>query len=347
MGAHRAGPGARSNACTISAVVLSAALVAATATGFAWAPRGVTVIVDGVSSTYATKCASVGALLDEQRVPRAAGDVVTPSEGSVLTPGGTIVVRHAVPVRITIGRTQVTRRVVGRTVADALVAMGIDPLDGLLVKPGLDTPLTSGMSVVALEAWVRTWQQRYKVPCGTQVEEDDRLPAGQRLLREPGREGVGVRTYRAIVTRGKPGKAELVSDTVALAPLDRIVIVGVQRTVRPSVLARAVLKPVSYTSIPAPPAQGERVEVVATAYSPNAASGGPHTFTGMLAGFGIIAVDPNVIPLGTRLYVPGYGYGLAADTGGAIKGHRIDVCYDHEWQCEEWGRQTLYVTIVK
>jgi len=69
------------------------------------------------------------------------------------------------------------------------------------------------------------------------------------------------------------------------------------------------------------------------------------TATGTQAGPGSIAVDPTVIKLGSRLYVPGYGYGLAVDTGGAIKGTLIDV-----WlTCDEaiqWGRRQLTIYVL-
>jgi 3D (Asp-Asp-Asp) domain-containing protein len=62
--------------------------------------------------------------------------------------------------------------------------------------------------------------------------------------------------------------------------------------------------------------------------------------------YGIIAVDPRVIPLGTRLYVPGYGEGIAADTGGAVKGNRIDVWLPSQARAEEWGAKTITITIL-
>ena len=70
------------------------------------------------------------------------------------------------------------------------------------------------------------------------------------------------------------------------------------------------------------------------------------TKTGTRARFGIVAVDPRVIPLGTRVYVEGYGPGLAADIGGAIKGRRIDLCFNSSHQARRWGRKTVRVWIV-
>jgi 3D (Asp-Asp-Asp) domain-containing protein len=85
----------------------------------------------------------------------------------------------------------------------------------------------------------------------------------------------------------------------------------------------------------------------ASAYAPNYGPGvGEITANGMRAKKGVVAVDPRVIPLGTRLYIEGYGNAIAADTGGAIKGDRIDLCYNTPGECFEFGRRTVKVTIL-
>jgi 3D (Asp-Asp-Asp) domain-containing protein len=68
------------------------------------------------------------------------------------------------------------------------------------------------------------------------------------------------------------------------------------------------------------------------------------TATGMPVGPGVVAVDPSVIPLGTRLYVPGYCNSVAADVGGGIKGDTIDLWMTPS-QCAAWGRRTVTITI--
>jgi len=76
---------------------------------------------------------------------------------------------------------------------------------------------------------------------------------------------------------------------------------------------------------------GRRVVLMsATTYDPYdcGGSGSGRTATGLKATYGVVAVDPRFIPLGTRLYIEGYGFAVAADTGGAIKGNRIDLCVD-------------------
>jgi 3D (Asp-Asp-Asp) domain-containing protein len=88
----------------------------------------------------------------------------------------------------------------------------------------------------------------------------------------------------------------------------------------------------------------------ATAYDPSAGRGRAATFrtaTGLRAQFGVVAVDPRVIPLGTRLFIEGYGYAIAADTGGAIRGNRIDLCKPTRAAALRFGRRMVRVHILR
>ena len=69
------------------------------------------------------------------------------------------------------------------------------------------------------------------------------------------------------------------------------------------------------------------------------------TATGMPTGWGVVAVDPSVIPLGTRLTIPGYGEGVAADTGGAVRGNAVDLWFPTFAQANAWGRRTVTITL--
>lgn len=81
----------------------------------------------------------------------------------------------------------------------------------------------------------------------------------------------------------------------------------------------------------------------ASAYHPSDGNGYGITATGTRAGHGTIAVDPRVIPLGTKVYIPNYGHAVAADTGGAIIGDRIDLCMETFEECYSFGRQSVEV----
>lgn len=90
------------------------------------------------------------------------------------------------------------------------------------------------------------------------------------------------------------------------------------------------------------------ITLVATGYSPDPSENGGYTTTatGLPIGYGAAAVDPRVVPLGTKMYIEGYGYAFACDTGGAIKGHRIDLAYDSYGVANSKGHKTVRAWIL-
>ena len=89
------------------------------------------------------------------------------------------------------------------------------------------------------------------------------------------------------------------------------------------------------------------IRVEATAYSSAEPGLSAYTALGTVCQRGVIATDPNIIPLGTRVFIPGYGYAVAEDTGGAIVGHKIDVAFDTVAECYEFGRQFIDIYILE
>ena len=87
------------------------------------------------------------------------------------------------------------------------------------------------------------------------------------------------------------------------------------------------------------------VTMESTAYLPSDGSGTGRTASGLMAKYGVVAVDPKVIKLGTVVFVEGYGLAVAADTGGAIKGNKIDVCLPDRNKAMQWGRRKVKVHI--
>jgi 3D (Asp-Asp-Asp) domain-containing protein len=98
----------------------------------------------------------------------------------------------------------------------------------------------------------------------------------------------------------------------------------------------------SQTTVPAQPVASApgTITVTATGYSLPG-----HTSTGLPVGYGVVAVDPAVIPLGSRLTIPGYGEGVAADTGSAVTGHTIDLWFPTLADALAWGRRTVTITL--
>jgi 3D (Asp-Asp-Asp) domain-containing protein len=103
--------------------------------------------------------------------------------------------------------------------------------------------------------------------------------------------------------------------------------------------------PASAAPAPAPtaapaPVDGQQLTVSATAYAIHGT-----TATGIQTGWGVVAVDPSVIPLGTRMTIPGYGEGVAADTGSAVQGNTIDLWFPTVAEALAWGRRTVTITL--
>ncbi len=155
---------------------------------------------------------------------------------------------------------------------------------------------------------------------------------GRLVKAHDGKPGQVKRTYRIIYRDGKPVGKELIKEE-RTEPTDTLFLMGKSgfQTSRHSFGRSKVLT------------------MVATAYtnSPYENGGSGRTAMGYRADYGHVAVDPRVIPLGTRVYVEGYGFAIASDTGGAIKGNRIDLCVGSSNSAAmQWGRRKVKVHVL-
>lgn len=149
-----------------------------------------------------------------------------------------------------------------------------------------------------------------------------------------GRNGLKRVTYRAKLVDGREVERATLTEQVVREPVHQVV-----TSRNPSALGSRG----AY-------AGGRTLKMLATAYDPGPGSCGRsadgRTCNGKRAGYGVIAVDPKVIPLGSKLYVPGYGYGIAADVGGAIQGPRIDLGFNSRSGSFKWGKRWVVISIV-
>jgi len=145
------------------------------------------------------------------------------------------------------------------------------------------------------------------------------------------------RKYEVILENGKEVARKLVSEQNLKEKKDKIVAVGTKD------LALQVSRGAVET--------GKEFYVTSTAYTANCNGCSGRTATGLNLranpNMKIIAVDPRIIPLGTKVYVEGYGYAVAADTGGAIKGYKIDVFMPSNQDCYRWGRKKVKIKILQ
>ncbi|MBI3920177.1 MAG: G5 domain-containing protein [Armatimonadetes bacterium] len=236
----------------------------------------------------------------------------------------------------------VSRRVrtTARTVGVFLGQQGL-PVGKLLplgkldrVSPSLDSPLGQGMMVKIIRVTQRMIEKPVTLPFKTTVEFSQSLrPGVQRVIQE-GREGSSICLYRLWMADGKVERKDLIDTRRVQKPINRVVAMG-DRSFGPSRGGLGVRKV---------------MWMEATGYSPDPRSCGKYatgiTSIGLHAGYGVVAVDPKVIPLGSRLYIEGYGYAVAADVGGAIKGLRIDLGHDTHRTALAVGRHQVKVHVL-
>jgi 3D (Asp-Asp-Asp) domain-containing protein len=174
----------------------------------------------------------------------------------------------------------------------------------------------------------RTIAVRESVPYDIRYVPEQSAARGQVVVWRPGTGGVRERIFRLLYVNGTLVTRILVSDSLLKPPAGDALAVG--------------------NSVYRGGATNE-FYMEATAYSPTVqeTDGNPWmTASGMKSGRGVVAVDPKVIPLGTKLYVEGYGYAIAGDTGGAIKGDRIDVFFYSSDETARWGRRWARVFVL-
>ena len=175
------------------------------------------------------------------------------------------------------------------------------------------------------------------------------LPAGETVTVREGIEGIKTVTYNVVYENGVEVSREAVQSVVLTNPVSKIVEYGIENAVE--IDAGSGYEARDKASLD----YKYYIDCQATAYDMSPEENGGYagqSATGVPLEKGVIAVDPRVIPLGTRVYVEAidgswsYGYAVAADTGGAIKGNRVDLCYRTQYECIQFGRRPCRVYIL-
>lgn len=298
--------------------------------------KRVSVYVEGSEPVVVTTTAwRVGAVLTQVGVQLFDGDIVTPAVSNRLREGQVIEVKRAFVVKIAADGQLHEIRTTETSVQALLDMVGLTVGTDDKVVPEVNARLSGEDTIRVIRVTYDHTTETEAVAFKTVRKSDPSMDQGTTRVARQGKNGVLEKTIRRTYEDGKLVKRSVVGEKVTVQPIDAIVHVGTRPL--PKTVRASSGKLLQYTSMK---------EMLATAYTPKDGSGAGITYTGIPAKKGVVAVDPRVIPLGSRLYIPGYGEAVAADTGSAIKGLRVDLCFESRQEALQFGRRVVKVYVL-
>ena len=289
------------------------------------------VLVDGgVSVTFLTNRPTVGEALRAQGVLVYPGDRVLPGQGTSVVPGLSVYIQRSTPVTVHVDGTTLQTRTQRRTVGEVLAQAGVSLMGKDYAVPPLEAPVSDDLAIQVVRVKEVIKVEQETIPHETEWVATPNAPIDTQQIVQVGSDGVTKRRYRVTYENGQPTSDVLEDQWLDHLPSSRVIAYGTQFAVQ---MLKTPDGPMEYW---------RRIRVFAASYSA-ATAGKPKdhpkygvTRAGLKAGYGVIAVDPNVFPLGSWVYVPGYGKAIAGDIGPSVLGRRVDLGFDDDKPLTHW-----------
>jgi len=311
--------------------------------------KEIRIIDNGRSIAVKTMGANVGQALDQLGISVGEYDYVSVDMDTPLKldSPNVVTIKRAIPVKLTVdGKTRTVmsyRDTVEELLQDNGVVLGpLDRMDG--VAP--DDPLTENMEIKVVRVEERIITENEEIPYNVVERPNNKMNEGETRTVVEGENGIREKTYKVTYEDGKYVSREFIGEKVVKEPVNRVVEYG---TVPNFLTSRG--ERVRYSKV---------LKMTATAYTNSYEDTGKNpgdpgygiTYSGLAARTGVVAVDPKVIPLGSKLYIevpgsaPDYGFAIAGDVGSAIKGNHIDLFFNTKEEVRKWGTRTVVVYIL-
>lgn len=299
------------------------------------------------------------------------GDTVYPSVRTAVTNGMTIRYQPVVVVNLIVGQDASTIYTMATDVAQLLREANIDVTERDTVLPDASTPIREGMTITVNTNRDVVQYESQLIPYDMVEEEDDTLEEGVKQTVQVGVPGLERTRYALTVENGTITNRTKTDVETLRKAMPQIIKVGTKKVTEPvteptTADESSPFIPEAEVEIAEPPktddvldfSSAKQLLVEATAYTNNpedtvtydgrvlTRSGYDVTDTILFEGMRIIAVDPAIIPLGTRVYVEGIGMAIALDTGSAIKGQKIDIMMDEKEEAVTFGRKPLTIWVI-
>ena len=306
----------------------------------------VVVLADGKQTTVTRIGGTVEDALKEAGVTVGEEDSLNYDKDEPLFDKMHIRVTRMMKVRITADGETREVETSAQTVEDVLKKFQVELDEDDRVEPEAKTKVAEGMEITVRRVEVKEEVKTEEVPFETQYQDTDSLYEGETQVKTQGVAGEKEVTYQVTFVDGEEESWEAASEKVTKEPVAEVVLRGTAEREQSGAGGSGTFvdlygNTVSYSSV---------MSGTCTAYS---VPGGT-TSLGWDAVYGVIAVNPNIIPYGTKMYVTSpdgsvvYGYGVAGDTGGACMAGDIiaDLCYNTIEECSQIGRREMVIYIL-
>lgn len=304
----------------------------------------------GATAVAAAAVISAAALNSDDKALSAVPEIPAASSAAVMTP----IPPKEYDVCISVDGKNVGVKCSG-TVSDALSAAGVTVYDDDLINIGFNEPLNNKTNIVVNRVDIVEEVEVKTIEYATKYREDDSYLIGYTETVVDGEEGEIETTKRLVYVDGELVSAAVIDKDVT-DPVDEVIVVGTkEEEPEPEPVYEAPAP--AYTSDVALDAYGTPIsysQVLTGSSCAYTAPSGSLTSTGRTAAVGLVAVNPDIIPYGTELYITSsdgskvYGYAIAADTGGAVMRGSIivDLFMNSESDCYDWGRRDVNVYLL-
>lgn len=300
--------------------------------------KTIQIVIDGQTTKITTLSKRLDKILDNNGITIKEKDKVSVATDSEVKDGDIIYINKAVDVEVNVDGKALALDSAEKTVQDLLTSESITLGAEDRVEPSLEEPLQGGMKIQITRVNRQVLNEVQEIAFETEVRKNSDMVEGSENVVQEGTQGEKSITTEVVYEDGKEVERKIVEEKVQKNPIKKIVDIGTLGVLRPSRGGEVL-----YT---------EMMSFSSTAYTADRGDATDRTASGTKCrrdpnGYSTVAVDPRVIPLGTKLYIEGYGLAIAEDTGGAIKGNKIDVYFNTYGEMMNWGRKRVNVYIVK
>lgn len=323
--------------------------------------KKIIVNINGEKEEYFTTFETMEQFMEEQNLKFTEHDYVSLTPDVEIEEGLRLTVKTAYQVAVEDAGEEAEVWTTGGTVEQILEDNDIELNEFDKTEPSLDEEIDNGDAITITRVEKEQEEAEERIPFQVEKKEDSSLQQGTEQVVQEGTEGKLVKTIEVTYENGEETNREVIGEEVVEESQNKVIAVGTKKPEEPkqastSNTAKAAPKASNSTSASSSsnnsstPSGGKEMTVEATAYTAdcNGCSGISATGINLKENrnMKVIAVDPNVIPLGKKVWVEGYGTAIAGDTGGAIKGNKIDLHMPSKDAAYSFGRKSVKIKVL-